>query len=61
MRELTMNETEEVGGGFIPLILLGAALIGKFTAGGLVTWAAASVSLIAATYYAGEWATAQNW
>lgn len=51
MRELTLQEKEEVGGGILPLIGFGLAVAGKVTAGGGVTgWAISSASLILGSY-----------
>ena len=51
MRELTLQEKEEVGGGILPLIGFGLALAGKLVGGGgVTTWAIGSSSLILASY-----------
>lgn len=51
MRELTLQERNEVSGGILPLIGFGLAVAGKVTAGGgVATWAIASASLVAASY-----------
>lgn len=55
IRELTANEIEQVDGGILPLIMLGIAIGSKLTAGGLASWAFASVGLIGATYAAAEY------
>ncbi len=55
IRELTLDEINEVDGGILPLLMFGIALGSKFTAGGLVSWAFASAGLIGATYAAGEY------
>ncbi len=51
MRELTIQEREEVSGGILPLIGFGLALAAKaMGGGGVVGWAIGSASLILATY-----------
>ena len=54
MRELTLQEKEEVGGGILPLIGFGLAVAGKAAGGGgVVGWAISSASLILASYSLG--------
>lgn len=51
MRELTLQEKGEVGGGILPLIGFALAVAGKATSGGgVVGWAVTSASLVAASY-----------
>jgi hypothetical protein len=51
MRELTEAETEEVAGGFIPVVAFGLAVTGKLAGStGVTGWAIGSASLVLASY-----------
>lgn len=54
MKELTTQEMGQASGGWLPLVGVGLAVIGKVTASGPVGWAAGSASLIIASYQAME-------
>ncbi len=56
MRLLTQQEINQVGGGFVPVVLFGAALVSKAVGGGgLAGWAASSIGLVGSTYYMGAY------
>ena len=51
MRELTLQERNEVSGGILPIIGFGLAVAGKVSGGGgVATWAISSAGLIVSSY-----------
>lgn len=59
IRELSRDEIDNVSGGIAPLILFGAAVVGKLTATSFAGWASASVGLVGSTYYAAKYMSGQ--
>ena len=55
MKELTTQELDQASGGFLPLIGLGLAVVGKFTATGPVTWAVGSAGMVTSVYQTAEY------
>lgn len=50
MRELTIEETEEVGGGILPVVGFAVAVVGHMMGfSGVAGWAVSSIGLITST------------
>ena len=54
MKELTTQEMGRTSGGWLPLVGVALAVIGKTTASGPVGWAAGSAGMIITVYQAAE-------
>ena len=56
VQELSQQELDHAGGGVLPLVGFGLAVVGKAAgSSGVVTWAVSSASLILSTYEAAKY------